>query len=114
MSGRQDFKSPQVQLSHDGSQLVSIAGDRRQVRLWNAETGAVITEWREQRGTLDRTFFSPHGDLAALSGSYDSVSSSGALAEQNEVLITGLRMPLVVTPTLEGPADMAELEESVA
>jgi len=50
------------------------------------------------------------GLARALSGSYDSVSSGGSLAEQTEVLITGLRMPLVVTPTLEGPSDMAELE----
>jgi Vault protein inter-alpha-trypsin domain/von Willebrand factor type A domain len=50
------------------------------------------------------------GGLArALSGSYDSVSSTGSLAEQNEVLVTSLRMPLLVAPTLEA-ADVAELE----
>jgi hypothetical protein len=50
------------------------------------------------------------GGLArALSGSYDGIASAGSLAEQNEVLITGLRMPLVVAPTLEAP-DVAELE----
>ena len=50
------------------------------------------------------------GGLArALSGSFDNVSSAGALAEQAEVLIDGLRMPLIVAPTLEA-ADVAELE----
>ncbi|HXK20697.1 MAG TPA: VIT domain-containing protein, partial [Polyangiaceae bacterium] len=41
------------------------------------------------------------GLARALSGSYDAVSSAGSLAEQNEVLVSGLRMPLVVAPTLE-------------
>jgi len=49
------------------------------------------------------------GLARALSGSYDNISSAGPLAEQNEVLIDGLRLPLVVAPTLEA-ADVAELE----
>jgi hypothetical protein len=54
------------------------------------------------------------GGLArALSGSYDNVASSGALAEQQESLVTGLRMPLLVAPTLEAPSDVSELEPRV-
>ena len=49
----------------------------------------------------------------ARSGSYDSVSTSGALAEQEEVLVTGLRMPLLVAPALEAPSDMSELQPRV-
>ncbi|HVY30333.1 MAG TPA: VIT domain-containing protein [Polyangiaceae bacterium] len=50
------------------------------------------------------------GLARALSGSYDNVSSAGALSEQAEVLTTGLRAPLLVAPILEVPADVAELE----
>lgn len=53
------------------------------------------------------------GLARALSGSYDSVSTSGALAEQEEVLVTGLRMPLLVSPALEAPSDMSELQPRV-
>jgi Vault protein inter-alpha-trypsin domain/von Willebrand factor type A domain len=49
----------------------------------------------------------------ALSGSYDNVSSSATLAEQEEVLVTGLRMPLLLAPTLEAPSDVSELEPRV-
>jgi Vault protein inter-alpha-trypsin domain/von Willebrand factor type A domain len=53
------------------------------------------------------------GGLArALSGSFDNVSSAGPLAEQAEVLIDGLRTPLIVAPTLEA-GDLAELEPRV-
>lgn len=50
------------------------------------------------------------GLARALSGSYDNVSSAGALSEQADVLATGLRAPLLVAPTLEVPPDVAELE----
>ncbi len=54
------------------------------------------------------------GGLArALSGSFDNVSSAGPLAEQTEVLIDGLRLPLIVAPTLEAGGDVAELEPRV-
>ncbi len=53
------------------------------------------------------------GGLArALSGSFDNVSSAGSLDEQAEVLIDGLRLPLIVAPTLEA-GDLAELEPRV-
>ena len=53
------------------------------------------------------------GLARALSGSYDSVSTSGSLAEQEEVLVTGLRMPLLVAPALDVPSDVSELEPRV-
>jgi Ca-activated chloride channel family protein len=53
------------------------------------------------------------GLARALSGSYDNVSTSGSLAEQEEVLVTGLRTPLLVAPTLEAPFDVSELEPRV-
>jgi len=53
------------------------------------------------------------GLARALSGSYDEVSTSGSLAEQEEVLVTGLRMPLLVAPALEAPSDVSELQPRV-
>jgi hypothetical protein len=53
------------------------------------------------------------GLARTLSGSYDNVASGGALAEQQESLVTGLRMPLLVAPTLEVPSEMSELEPRV-
>jgi hypothetical protein len=54
------------------------------------------------------------GALArALSGSYDNVSSAGTLAEQEETLVTGLRMPLLIAPTLEVSGGVAELQPRV-
>lgn len=50
------------------------------------------------------------GLAKALGGSYDNVASSGSLAEQAEVLTTGLRAPLLVAPTVEVPPDVSELE----
>jgi hypothetical protein len=48
-----------------------------------------------------------------LSGSYDSLSSAGSLAEQTEQLVTGLRAPLLVAPSLEVPGNVSELEPRV-
>ncbi|HEX2875964.1 MAG TPA: VIT domain-containing protein, partial [Polyangiaceae bacterium] len=54
------------------------------------------------------------GALArAFSGSYDNVSSAGTLAEQEETLVTGLRMPLLVAPTLEVSGGVAEVQPRV-
>lgn len=53
------------------------------------------------------------GLARALSGSYDNVSSAGTLAEQEETLVTGLRMPLLVAPTLEVSGGVAELQPRV-
>lgn len=53
------------------------------------------------------------GLARALSGSYDNVATAGSLAEQEETLVTGLRMPLLVAPTLEAPPDVSELEPRV-
>ncbi len=50
------------------------------------------------------------GLARSLSGSYDEVVSSGALAEQEQALVTGLRQPLLVSPVLEVPPDVSELE----
>jgi len=53
------------------------------------------------------------GVARALSGSYDGVSTSGSLAEQAELLVTGLRMPLLVAPSLETSSEVSELEPRV-
>jgi Ca-activated chloride channel family protein len=54
------------------------------------------------------------GALArAFSGSYDNVSSAGTLAEQEETLVTGLRMPLLVGATLEVSGGISELQPSL-
>jgi Ca-activated chloride channel family protein len=45
-----------------------------------------------------------------LSGSYDAVGSAGALSEQAEVLVAGLRSPLLVSPVVEAPPGVTELE----
>jgi Ca-activated chloride channel family protein len=48
-----------------------------------------------------------------LSGSYDNVSSGASLAERSEELVTGLRAPLLVAPTLEVPGALSEVEPRV-
>lgn len=50
------------------------------------------------------------GLAGELSGSYDAVASSGALSEQAEVLVAGLRSPLLVSPVVEAPPGVTELE----
>ncbi len=45
-----------------------------------------------------------------LSGSYDAVASAGPHSEQEEVLVAGLRSPLLVSPVVESPPGVTELE----
>lgn len=51
-----------------------------------------------------------NGLARELAGAYDGVASAGALAEQAEMLVAGLRSPLLVEPVVEAPAGVTELE----
>ncbi|HEY6077847.1 MAG TPA: VIT domain-containing protein, partial [Polyangiaceae bacterium] len=58
--------------------------------------------------SVDETTLS--GLARELGGAYDPVASAGALAEQTEVLVAGLRSPLLVEPVVEAPPGVTELE----